>query len=653
MKNLFFFLILFSVWNRPASAQPVKSYSTSNKKAIRYYEEGLKYYQSNQYEKALKELHQSVQEDERFLEAYLAMGQLYAEKNKLPEAEMAYKKSIEINPHFFPRALYELGLIQFYQMKYEEAEKNISAYLHQPKVNPNVKEEAERYLKNASFAKIQLKNPKKFSPVNLGSGINTSMDEYFPSITADGTQILFTRAIPFRQNPDIKNEDFFVSIKRNGVWQEALPVLSINSPGNEGAPSLSADGNILFFASCATPYGDYGSPDRKGYGSCDIFYSIKTNGKWSKPRNAGPKINTQHWETQPSFSSDGKTLYFIRGQVVRGEIKQQDIYMSVIDENGQFSEAVPLSNVVNTPYKEESVFIHPDNQTLYFSSEGHTGFGGLDIFMTRRNKDGSWSEPVNLGYPINTASDENSLLVGPDGKIAFFASNRQGGSGGLDIYGFELSEDLRPQNITYVKGKIFDARTKMPLQATLKTAPAGQLLSERQTFSTDQGDFLLVLNSNTRYAFHAECPGYLFFSEHYDIPEKTSIENPFYIEIPMIPIDTGSSIVLKNIFFDVNKWDIRPESKTELNTLIEFLKKNPTVKIEISGHTDNSGDKKNNITLSVNRAKAVYDYLIQEGKISPQRLTYKGYADSRPKVPNTTPENKAINRRTEYKIIQR
>ncbi|MCX8080000.1 MAG: OmpA family protein [Bacteroidia bacterium] len=649
IKLIFILGIIFGA----CYSQINKTYTSTNKKAIKYYEEGLRHYQGYRYEPALAELQKCIKEDPAFIEAYLAMGQLYAEKNKLPDAELAYKKALEINPSFFPRAYYELGLVQFYLMKYEEAEKHFQLYLKQPKVNPDIKPEAERYIKNARFAAEQMKRPVKFNPQNLGSGINTPMDEYFPSITADGNQFLFTRAIPYKDYPDVKNEDFFISEKQNGKWTEAVPIMNINSQGNEGAPSLSADGNILFFASCATPYGDYGSPDRKGYGSCDIFYSVKVNGKWSKPRNAGPKINTQHWETQPSFSSDGKTLYFIRGMVVRGEIKQQDIYMSTIDENGQFNEAVRLSDVVNTPYKEESVFIHPDNKTLYFSSEGHTGMGGLDIFMSKRKEDGSWSEPVNLGYPINTASDENSLLVGPDGKIAFFASNREGGYGGLDIYGFEIPESLRPQSITYVKGKVFDAKTQKPLQALIRTARPGQTTYEREIFSSSNGEFLQVMNSNQKYVFHAECEGYMFFSESFDIPENISIDKPFIIQIPMIPIDTGNAIVLKNIFFDVNKWDLKPESKTELNKLIEFLRKNNTVKIEISGHTDNTGDRKHNTTLSMNRAKAVYDYLVQEGKIQPSRLIYKGYADLRPKVPNTTPENKAINRRTEYKIISK
>jgi len=654
-RKIYFILYAFLFFLNQSLYVPAQNtpYTSTNKKAIRLYEEGKKFYQVYKYEQAIELLLKCLKEDPQFLEAYLALAQVYAEKNNLSEAEKNYRKALEINPSFFPRAYFELGLCQFYQMKYEDALKNFTTYLNHPKMNSSMRSTTERYIEQSRFASEQIKNPKKFNPVNLGPAINSSYDEYFPSITADGLQFLFTRAIPYKENPEFKNEDFFISTFYQGKWQEAQPVPSINSPGNEGAPSLSADGNILFFASCANQFGDYGDPSRKGYGSCDIFYSVRINGQWSKPKNAGPKINTEHWETQPSFSSDGKTLYFIRGTVVRGEIKQQDIYMSTIDENGQFTDAVKLSDVVNTPYKEESVFIHPDNKTLYFSSEGHTGMGGLDIFVTRKQDDGTWSKPVNLGYPINTASDENSLLAGPDGKLAFFASNREGGYGGLDIYAFELPAEVQPEKITYVRGKIFDNKTKRPVQSKIIITELGNEQQTREAFPDEKGVFMLVLNGNKKYVFHAEAKGYLLFSEAIDIPPQASLEKPFQVDIPMTPIDTGQTMVLKNIYFDVNKWDLKPESKTELKKLADFLKKNPAVKIEISGHTDNSGDKKFNATLSQNRAKAVYDYLVAQEKISAERLTYKGYADTRPLVPNTTPENKAINRRTEYKIISK
>ncbi len=194
------------------------------------------------------------------------------------------------------------------------------------RLNPNTKENALKFLENAKFGAEAVKNPKPYKLINVGEGINTEMNEYFPSVTVDGDWFLFTRGVTDPQYPCNINEEFYISHKENELWQVAQPIREINSLGNEGAPTLSADGNIMFFASCMNQFGDYGSPDGNGYGSCDIFYAQKINGRWTRPRNAGTAINTANWETQPSFSSDGRTLYFVRGLISRGNIKDQDIY---------------------------------------------------------------------------------------------------------------------------------------------------------------------------------------------------------------------------------------------------------------------------------------------------------------------------------------
>lgn len=633
---------------------PPGEYTSKNKKAIKYYEEGQKYYQMRKDLEAEKELEKAIKEDPLFIEAHMAYAQMQAAKNNLATAEVHYKKAIDINPKFYARMFFDYALVQFMQAKYAEAQINLETFLKFERLNPNTKEEAEFYLKNAKFAAEGVKNPKPFKPINVGQGINSENDEYFPAINADGKQFMFTRALPIKEQPGFFNEDFFTSVNISNTWQTAYPISNINSIGNEGAPSLSADGNVMFFASCSNEFGDYGAQDRKGYGSCDIFYSQKVNGKWTRPRNAGANINTSHWETQPSFSSDGKTLYFIRGIMSRGNIKEQDVYMSVVGDDGKFGVPVKLNDNVNTPFKEESVFIHPDNQTLYFSSEGHVGFGGLDIYMSKRQADGNWGPAINLGYPINTVKDENSLLVGPEGTIAYFASNREGGFGGLDIYQFEMPKDVRPEKITYTKGKIYNAKTKEPLDANFELIDLENSQVLTQSFSDANGQFFVTLTANKNYMVNVNKPGYLFYSDNFSLKGKeTDFNKPFLLEIPLQPIDTGSTVELKNIFFDVNKWDLKPESKAELEKLVSFLVKNPTLKIELGGHTDNSGDKKFNITLSANRAKAVYDYLINNGKISATRLSFKGYAETRPKVPNDTPENKAKNRRTEFKVISK
>jgi outer membrane protein OmpA-like peptidoglycan-associated protein len=539
-----------------------------------------------------------------------------------------------------------------HEAQYEKAIPCFEIILKTERINPNLKDEAARFLKNAKFGADAIKHPQPFKLVNVGAGINTAEFEYFPALTADGNTFLFTRNI--REGEGVtapRQEDFYVSKKVNSVWQTANPITSVNTLGNEGAPSLSADGEIMFFASCMEMTGDYGSSDRKGYGSCDIFYAQKINGKWTKPRNAGSTINTKNWETQPSFSSDGKTLYFIRGIVTRDGIKNPDIYSSTIGDDGKFTEPVKLSDNINTLEGEESVFIHPDNQTLYFSSEGHPGMGGLDIFVSKKQADGTWGKAVNLGYPINTFTDENSLLVDANGKLAYYASEREGGFGGLDIYQFELPESVRPEKITYVKGLTYNAKTKVPVDASFELIDLETQQSVTSAYSNSAGEFLVTLTSNHNYLVNVSKPGFLFYSDNFSLKDKVADYNkPYQLQIPLQPIDTGI-IELKNIFFDVNKADLKAESKAELQKIIAFLKANPTLKVEFSGHTDNSGDKVFNKTLSNNRAKAIYDYVVEKGSILAANLSYKGYGDTKPKAPNDSPENKAKNRRTELKVL--
>lgn len=655
MKHIFGLILLFTLnfFSYSQGNLPPGTYSSTNKKAIKNFEESKKLFYIRKDAEAEKLIQKAIEDDPNFIEAHSAYADFLMGKNRIKEAITHYEKAIQINPKMFIDNNFYLGGAFLHEGMYDKAIPCFELILKTERINPNLKDEAAKYLKNAQFGANAVKNPQPFKPVNVGVGINTNNYEYFPAITADGNTFLFTRNIRQGEGVDAPGqEDFYISKKVNGVWQTALPITSVNTVGNEGAPSLSADGQIMFFASCMEMTGDYGSSDRKGYGSCDIFYSQKINGKWSKPMNAGPTINTRNWETQPSFSSDGKTLYFIRGNVTREGIKNPDIYMSVIGTDGKFSEPVRLSDNINTPEGEESVFIHPDNQTLYFSSEGHPGMGGLDIFMSKKQPDGTWGKAVNLGYPINSIVDDNSLLVDANGKLAYFASEREGGNGGLDIYQFELPENLRPEKITYVKGHTYNAKTKESIDAAIELIDLETQQVATTAFSSSNGEFLVTLTSNHNYLVNVSRPGFLFYSDNFSLKDKVADYNkPYQLDIPLQPIDTGYTIELKNVFFDVNKWDLKPESKAELEKVIAFLKSNPTLKIEFGGHTDNSGDKVFNKTLSTNRAKAVADYVIQKGGIVATRLTYKGYADTKPKVKNDTPENKALNRRTELKVL--
>jgi outer membrane protein OmpA-like peptidoglycan-associated protein/tetratricopeptide (TPR) repeat protein len=634
-----------------------QNYTTKNKKAISYYEEAVKYTTARDGENAKQSLLKAIEKDNLFIEAHMMLAYIYSDLNQPEKAVEEMKKALEINPGFSSVNYFSLGKFQVIVGDYKDAKQNFARFLQNPSENKEINKEAEQWAVNCDFAITAIANPVPFKPVNAGPGLNSKYDEYFPCVTADEQMFLFTRRLPLKNSQYDWQEDFYVSNKIEDKWGPAYSIGSkINTDRNEGAPSLSADGKILFFVvseDMSDGNGhDYGL-GRKGYGSCDIFYSIKEGNEWSKPQNAGPGVNSYDWETQPSFSSDGKTLYFIRGKRVPRsmEIQNPDIYMSVIGTNGQFGKAVKLSDVINTPGNEESVFIHPDNQTLYFSSDGHPGMGGLDIFMSRRKPDGQWGEPVNLGYPINTSNDENSLLVSRDGKLAYFASNRPGGYGGLDIYSFDLYEAIQPGKTIYVKGKVFDADTKLPLESDIDVVDlqTGSSVVKWVSNKTN-GEFFICLPVNRNYAFEVSKTGYLFNSRNFALNETKDYQ-PFAIEIPLSPITiTGAPVVLNNVFFETNKYNLKDESKVELNKLVDFLVKNPTLKIELSGHTDNIGDKKLNQVLSENRARSVSEYLSANG-IAKERLTYKGYGDTKPVVANDSDEHRQMNRRTEFKVI--
>ena len=640
--------LLFSVFANCSIAQ--QNISSTNKKAIKFYTQGKEYYDARKNELAEANFLSAIEKDPNFIEAELLLAYVYTEQGEYKKAIEHYNRCIAINPDFFPEMYSSAGLLQLQLGKYEDAKRSLEKYLTFTNAPLMMKPMAEDGLRNCYFAIEAMKNPVPFNPINLGEAINSELPEYFPSISVDGNTFLYTRRLNSKMTYTGFNEDFFVSHKVGGEWSKSINVKPINSLSNEGAPSLSANGRFLIFTSCEDPAEGYGR-ERKGYGSCDLFYTFNIGENWTKPRNLGPTINTKYWETQPSFSADGKTLYFIRG-IGRPPNKQQDIWTAELTEDGTWTKPKRLSNVINTRGVEESVYIHPDGQTLYFSSNGHPGMGGLDIYMSKKDGNGEWTTPVNLGYPINTFNDENSLLVDADGKLAYFASDREGGYGGLDLYQFELPQYAQPQKVNYLAGKVYDADTKKSLGAKFQLIDLNTGKVVVESYADEQtGNYLVSLPVNRDYALNVSHDGYLFHSENFTLSTGTA-QDPFKKDVKMNPIKEGESVVLKNVFFETNKYDLKPQSKVELDKLVDFLTKNPTVVIELGGHTDNVGNSNSNQILSDNRAKAVYNYLVEKG-ITTERLSTKGYGDTQPIASNDTEEGRAENRRTEFKVLKK
>jgi len=622
-------------------------YSTENKKAIKLYEEALAALDARKYDEAAALLTQAVGKDENFTDAHLVLGEVNLQLGNTAEAKENLETATRIEPRKFMAAYFYLGGIYISEMDYETAKKNLLIYTqNNPKESP-MTSRAQLALRSCDFAISALKNPVDFQPINMGPKVNTPFPEYYPTLTVDEEELLFTRRIENSQAFQGVHEDFYVAKNGTDGYGQAANLRNVNTLMNEGAPSYSASGNLLFFTACDL-FGDYGG-GRTGLGSCDIFYAFKNGDQWSDAVNLGGQINSGVWETQPSFSADGRTLYFIRGKRVGNGIGQQDIWFSELNDEGLWSKAKKIPGSVNTPYTEESVFIHPDGQTLYFASDGHPGMGGLDLFLSKKNPDGSWGEPVNLGYPINTEKDENSLLVSSSGQLALFASDREGGYGDLDLYHFNLPESARPEPVTYAKGRVYDDRTLRPLGSDFEIINLST--SQRMATGTSDsknGTFLMPLPTGNEYMVNVSKKDYMFYSKNFKLTDA-DIAEPFSLNIPLKRIESGNAVVLENVFFDSDSYALKENSKIELGKLVSFLNLNPELDIEIGGHTDDVGNDADNLSLSKNRAESVKGFLIESG-IEADRVNAVGYGETSPLESNDTAAGKAINRRTEFKI---
>ncbi len=621
--------------------------TTKSKKARKIYQRAESYYKARNYSETVNLLKQAIKADPNFIEAYMFLGDIYADKKDKKDAVVFYTKAISIDPEFYPPVYYILANLELSLGKYFKALKYYKHYLKYNKITDVEKIKAENNIKRCEFAINARMHPVPFNPINLGDSINTEDDEFVNAITADGqTLVLTVQKIKNRHNKLLfqrGEEDFYMSKKIKGKWSKAKRLgFPFNTFGNKGAFCISPDGMSLFFTVCYR---------NDGFGSCDLYYSKRIGGRWTMPVNMGKEVNSKRWDSQPSISSDGRTLYFASTRA--GGKGDSDIWKTTLMPDGKWSEPVNLGDKINTKEEEMAPFIHPDDQTLYFSSKGHLGMGGRDIFFSRKDKKGNWTKPVNLGYPINTEADEINIIVDASAEHAYLSSDMYRGKGEYDIYSFNLYKKARPQKTTYMKGVVFDIKTKKRLEAKFELIDLATGKIKGKSFSDPvNGEFLVCIPTNRNYALNVSKDGYLFYSENFTlIGVKTNI-NPFLKNIPLKPIEAGENIVLKNIFFETDKFNLEDESKVELKILTDFLNNNPEMKIKINGHTDNVGAKAYNKNLSENRAKAVYDYLVANG-ITKDRLSFQGYGENKPIDTNKTEKGRANNRRTEFEVIKK
>lgn len=618
--------------------------ATKNKKAIELYTEADNFRVRGQYSQAIGLLNDAIKRDKEFVEAYYRLGIIYMTLKDFPQAVKNFETGVALTNDIRKQKIfwYDLGESYFSIGDYEKAKEILSKFLQAEVQNKAKIDRARLLMGNVEFAEKHKDNEAGYRLKPLSDTVNAFVMQYFPVLTADQQQLIFTRRMGGGANDD---EDLVVSQRmRNGRWSEPRSISSnINSSLNEGTCTISADGRKLIFTSCV---------GRKGYGSCDLFESVRIGDEWTTPRNLGPNVNSAEWESQPSLSADGRTLYFVSDR--RGGVGRRDIWVSHLDEKGEWTRAKNLGKPVNTIYDEISPFIHVNNRVIYFASNGLVGFGGYDIYFSEKDTTGAWSEPKNIGSPINNHEDQFSLYITSDGKKGYFSHEevKDAGYTTSRIFEIDIPEEHRVRyKSNYVKGVVRDKQTRAPLAASielinLETKETESLVSSDSV----TGAYLIVLTQGAEYALYVNKKRYLFRSLNFNYSELRDYE-PIVLDIDLEKASEGTSAVLENIFFDVDKYDLKEKSITELGKILRFLKENPDVRVEISGHTDNTGSASYNLQLSEKRAQSVYNHLVANG-INAGRLIPKGYGSQQPIDSNDSEEGRQKNRRIEFKIIR-
>lgn len=605
---------------------------SSNKKAQEAYRKAEIALNSKNKTEAIQQLQTAIQNDANFTLAYQQLADLFRSEKRYQKAIPLYEKVITLNPNLTKLTYFGLGESLLNEGRYNDALPYLT-YYSQQKITEKGLLLTNKYIVDCNFAlKQNYNNTVDFQ--KLSKEINTQDNEYFPKLTADNRKIIFTRKTNNQEN-------FYESYFDSQKWSEAtILTQTINSKDfNEGAHCISPDGKNLYFTGCNRP---------DELGSCDIYISKLVNNEWSSPQNLGVTINSKNWESQPAISADGRTLYFVSNRA--GGYGGYDIWKSDLSDNDTWSPPINLGNNINTIFDEGSPYIHADNTSLYFASNGWPGFGQQDLYLSKKDSNNIWSIPINLGFPINDHYAQNSIQITLDGNIGFTSS--QDSSRQLDIYQFVIPNEIKPKSMVYISGTIYDEKTYLPLKAfiTITNTSSNKIIYKDLSDAID-GTFLATLPPEANYALHIQKKGYLFYSEQYDLSSTSIKDKKFIRKILLQPIEKEKHIHLNNLYFDTDKYDILPESYAELLILLDFLNINPYLRIEISGHTDNKGEATKNKTLSNNRANAVYNYLLQHG-VKIDRMVKIGYGDTKPISDNDTEEGRQLNRRTDIKIIE-
>ena len=621
-----FIAFLFLTWKDVQAQNPVKQLNDARRHS-----------EAGRFEEAERIASGILKKDSSFQGAYLLLADLYLKIDSARLEAGILKALNNQSPQQNPLFFYRIGKALYKSSQFGEASEWFRKYLAGSKPGNSRFDEVKKLAGNCLFAAEAILDPVEFNPERLGNTVNTADDEYWPVILVDRTKLVFTRLIKTGVVNRLPQEDFFQSESDSSGWKKAEAMAQINTPSNEGAQSISADGQWLYFTACNRS---------NGKGSCDLFFSRYDGKNWSAPEPVRGLVNSGGWEGQPSLSSEGRYLYFSSDR--SGGKGGKDIWRSC---TGKFSEdgipvwdaPVNLGDSVNTAGEEISPFIHPGGADLYFSSDSWPGMGGLDLFHVKMKAGPGWTTPRNLGYPLNTAKNEQGLVIDATGETAYFASGRDKKTG-MDIYSFKVDKRYRPDPVTYLSANVTDSWNGNPVQAEVML----QNLDSRKTeiFNAGpEGHVFVCLPVGNDYGVQVSKEGYFFYSCNFPLKEVRSMVDPYLLEIKLSPLKTGEKMNLYNLFFNTNSADLLPESIPELMQLYRLLDENPLLRIEIQGHTDTVGARGYNKVLSEKRAQSVMAYLISMG-IPADRLSTQGYGFDHPLDTNETEEGRRRNRRT-------
>ncbi len=556
IKN-FIILFVFAIFLIIPNTAYSQAYHTSSNKALKAYNEGVEEYDYLDFTNAEISFKEALSIDKNFYEAYMMLGELFSRLRRYSESSDYLRKAVRLDSLFYKPVFFNLATSEMMSGDYQSALIHFGVYLDQYGMSEKNRILAIKNSKNCEFAIEAMKNPVPFNPESIGSSINTVDDEYWPSLTADGQTMMFTRQSSGKDGTmrtGLEQEDFYISFFSDNNWQKAINAgAPLNTNQNEGAQSISSNGSYMYFTAC----------DRSvGLGSCDLYFSSFTDGKWTEPSNLRHPVNTSAWESQPSISADGKTLFFSSNRP--GGYGGKDLWFSTLSDNNTWSVPLNMGETINTNGDEMSPFIHFDGRTLYFASDGRVGMGGFDIYISRMKDDSTWNEPINLGYPINSYNDEMGLVIESSGQEAYFSSIRDKANG-KDIFFFKLYESIRPNPVSYIKGKVFDRETGKLLQAEYELTNLSTGKVTVKNLTDRYGNFIVCLPSGYNYGINVNKAGYLFYSENFMFEGEHTMIEPFIKRISLSPVKVGEKMQLSNVFYEIDSWQLKKESMSELN----------------------------------------------------------------------------------------